>query len=199
MIPSSKWVSRDGPWNPCQRRRVDGMRKIFDLASHELKWSQPSAMKEEFELRTASELVATLHFRSSLGSFATAESADGCWTFKRIGFWQSKAGIRQCGSDVDLAIFKNNTWKSGGTLAFANGHQFNATTNFWQTRLGFETETGDPLAGLRYGGVFRRHADVEITAAGRSTAQLPVLVLFGWYLAIMLDRDSSAATASGGA
>ena len=92
----------------------------------------------EYELRTeGGEPAATLRFRSSFGSFATAEGADICWTFKRIGFFQTQVTIRACGSDDDIAHFKNNTWTSGGTLDLADGRTFQATTNFWQTKFGF--------------------------------------------------------------
>lgn len=80
------------------------MPTIAELADQELSWSQRSSLlKREFDLRAGGTLVATLKFRSMLGSFATAEGGDGCWTFKRVGFWQNKATIRSCGSDTNLA------------------------------------------------------------------------------------------------
>ena len=83
------------------------MRRIAELVGQSLKWEQPSALKMNYELRKGDgELAALLHFRSSFGSFATTETADGCWTFKRIGFFQTKVTIRACGSDHDIAIFK---------------------------------------------------------------------------------------------
>ena len=51
-----------------------------------LKWLQPNWLKMEYELHAGEEVVATLRFRSSFGTLATAQSADGCWTFKRVGF-----------------------------------------------------------------------------------------------------------------
>lgn len=52
------------------------MRRIAELVGQSLKWEQPSALKMNYELRTGDgELAALLHFRSSLGSFATAETA----------------------------------------------------------------------------------------------------------------------------
>jgi len=66
------------------------MRKIAELIGQQLKWGQPSAFKMQYELQAGDELAATLRFRSSFGSFATGESADGCWTFKRTGFWQTR-------------------------------------------------------------------------------------------------------------
>lgn len=171
------------------------MQKIAEFGEHGLTWSQPSARKMEYELRSGGTLVATLRFRSSFGTLATAESGDGCWTFKRVGFWQNKASIRACSSDTDLAVFRNNTWQSGGTLQFSDGCRYKATTNSWMTNLQFKTEADEPLVRFDYGGVFRRHAEVEITPLARNTPQVPLLVLFAWYLAIMLDEDDAGVAA----
>ena len=94
------------------------MMKMAELIGRELKWVQPHALKMEYELRAGEMLAATLHFRSSFGSFATATSADGSWTFKRVGFWQTRVTVRTSGTETDLAVFRNNTWSGGGTLEF---------------------------------------------------------------------------------
>jgi hypothetical protein len=173
------------------------MQKIAQLGSHPLKWIQPKALQEAYELRssvsTGDDPVATLRFRSAFGTLARAESSDGCWTFKRVGFWQNKATVRACEGDSDLAVFKNNTWNDGGTLEFADGRIFKATTNAWMTRFEFQTETEQLLLRFKYEGVFRLSAMVEIQPLAYSLVELPLLVLFGWYLAVMLYHDSSAA------
>lgn len=53
------------------------------------------------------------------------------------------------GSGNDIAIFKNNTWSGDGTLELADGRTFQAATNFWQTKFGFETESGEKLIEFR--------------------------------------------------
>jgi hypothetical protein len=171
------------------------MQKIVHAAGPGLTWSQVGAFSLEHELRAGETLVATLKFRSPWGTFATAESGDGCWTFKRVGFWQNRAGIRACGSDVDVAVFENNTWANGGTLHFPDGRRFKATTSFWRTSFTFQTEGDEPLVHFRYGGVFRRKADVELTPAASRVPYVPLLVLFGWYLTVMLDQDAASAGA----
>jgi hypothetical protein len=173
------------------------MKKITSLMDRELKWVQPNTFKLEYELRADDELAATLRFRSSFGSLATAESADGCWTFKRVGFWQTRATVRHCGADVDIATFKNNTWKGGGTLELPDGRKFLANTNFWQTQYEFKTETGEKLFGYRnIGGVLNLSAQVQIEPQVISLPELPWMVMLGWYLALMLHRDSAAAAAT---
>ena len=100
------------------------MKKISELIPCDLKWIQPSTFRMLYELRANAELAGTLGFRSAFGTFATGESGDGCWTFKRVGFFQTRATIRVCGEADDLAIFRNNTWSGGGTLEVRGGEKF---------------------------------------------------------------------------
>ncbi len=171
------------------------MLKIAQLATYPLKWMQPS-MKMEYSLVSGETPVASLNFRSSWGTLATAESGDGCWSFKRIGFWQNRANIRECGSENDVAIFTNNTWKQGGTLEFAGGGVFKATTNFWMTRLEWLDLNDEPLMRFNIGGFFKHSAEIEILPVAARLPELPLLVLFGWYLILMLYRDSAATAAA---
>jgi len=164
---------------------------IAEAIGRELKWVQPSAWKMEYELRADDELIATLRFRSSWGTFATAESADGCWTFKRIGFWQTKATIRACGSDTELALFKNNTWSGGGTLEFADGRKLLASTNGWRTTFEFKSETGETLVRFKSGGFVHLSATVEIQPDSAGMTELPWIVMLGWYLTVMMYLDTA--------
>lgn len=146
----------------------------------------------EYELRTrGGELAATLRLRSSFGSFATAESADGCWTFKRVGFWRTKVTVRPCGSDAEIAIFKNNTWSGGGTLELLDGRTFQATNNCWQTRFGFETQAGEKLIEFESSGLLHLSASVAIEPNAVSMAELPLMVMLGCYLVVMMNMDAA--------
>ena len=173
------------------------MKRIAELVARELKWVQPHTFKMEYELHVEDELAATLRFRSSFGSLATAESADGCWTFKRVGFWQTRVTIRACGTDTDIAIFKNNTWSGGGTLEFPDGRKFRANTNFWLTRYGFNTEADEALFGYRnIGGMLHLSAAVDIQPRAAHIPEIPWMVMLGWYLTAMIHMDSAAAAAA---
>jgi len=171
------------------------MLRISQLVGHPLEWKQPT-LRMEYELLTGETLAATLKFRSAWGTLAYAESGDGSWTFKRIGFWQNRASIREAGSEEDLAIFTNSTWRQGGTLEFSSGGSYRATTNFWMTRMEWQTEDEEPLITFHVGGFFRQSAEVEIHARAAYLPDLPLLVLFGWYLVLMLHRDASASSAA---
>ena len=172
------------------------MKRIRDVAGQDLVWSQPRTLKSFYELRAGDNLVATLTFRTGLGSLATAESADGIWTFKRVGFFKPTVTIRAQGSDVDLAVFRNNTWRGGGTLDLPSGRQLLATTNFWQTRYEFMTSDDRPLLTYRRTPAFLHlSAAVDIHDPAAAVDELPWLVMLGWYLKVLLHRDASGAAA----
>lgn len=167
------------------------MKKLIEMMGSELEWTQPSGFKLNYELRAGGDLVATLHFRSSFGSFATAETADECWTFKRVGFWRARVTVRLRGAEDDLAIF-HIAWNGTGTLEFPDGRRVRASTNLWQTRYGLESEEGGKLVNFDVGGVFRHSAKVTIDPSATGREELPLLVTLGWYLAILMQQDAAA-------
>jgi hypothetical protein len=169
------------------------MRRIAQLIGYELKWEQPSLLKMEYNLNTGDDLVGTLRFRSSFGTLATGESGDGCWTFKRVGFFRTKVTIRDCGSDLDIAAFKDNTWSGGGTLELPDGRKFLATTNFWQTQFDIKADTGEPLIHFGSGGLMRLSAVVTMEPQAASVPELPWMVMLGWYLMVMMHMESASA------
>jgi hypothetical protein len=176
------------------------MKPLRDLVGRELKWTQPRAMKREFELMDDGETVAQLHFRSSFGSFATAESAGESWTFKRVGFWQTRVTICPAGTDGEIASFRNNTWNAGGTLELADGRQFRANTNFWGSAYEFRNEAEEPLVRFRkVGGVLHLSSMVEILPAAAALPELPWMVALGWYLAVKMHDDASGVAAAAAA
>ncbi len=173
------------------------MMNLAELVGHELKWIQPHAMKMEYELRTGDGVAATLRFRSSFGSFATATSADGIWTFKRVGFWQTRVTIRASETETDLAIFRNNTWSGGGTLELTDGRKYLANTNFWLTQYEFKTEKGESLVSYKnIGGMLHLSSVTQIHALAKDIPEMPWIVLLGWYLTVMMHMDSAAVAAT---
>lgn len=170
------------------------MQKMPLRSEQALQWRQPHMFKMEYELCANEELVATLRFRSSFGTLATAQSADGCWTFKRVGFFQTHVTVRACESEIDLAVFRNNTWKGGGTLILPDGREYLVTSNFWQTDYGFKTAGGESLVNFKTKmGLLHHSTEVEILPAGENLPELPWMILLGWYLAVMMSNDATTA------
>jgi hypothetical protein len=172
------------------------MKRIAEVIDRALEWTQPSALKMHYELRADHEIAATLRFRSLVGSLATAESADGCWTFKRVGFFQTRVSVRACGEESEIAYFKPNTWKSGGTLELPDGKETLVTTNVWHTKLEFRTESGQTILQFKSGGLIHLSATVDVNPDVYGAGEPAWLMMLGWYLIIMMYMDSAAITAA---
>lgn len=125
------------------------------------------------------------------------ETADGIWTFKRIGFWQTRATVRKEGADTDLAVFEHDTWSGGGTLTLADGRKIQVTTNFWRSRIECLWEDGDVLFRYHTEGFLQLGASLELLPAGANVPELPWLLAFGWYLVVMTQHDAATAAVIG--
>jgi hypothetical protein len=172
------------------------MPAIGQLAGQRLRWVQPSGWSMKYRLEADAQPVASLEFRSLLGSFATGESEDGAWTFKRTGFLRTSVTIRKRGEDADVARFANSTWSGGGTLHLPDGRALRASTNLWHSQIVFETEAGERLLTFSGGGILHLSTEVEIEPAGAKMPELPWIVMLGCYLVVMLRSDSGAAAAA---
>jgi hypothetical protein len=168
------------------------MRHLADVIHSELHWKQPRLFESSYELVAGDERVATLSFRSTFGSFATAQTAEGSWTFKRVGFWRTRATVRVEGAPDDLAVFENDTWSGGGSLTIAGGPSIRVWTSFSQSRIELQLEDGTVLFRYRAEGIMRHGAEVTIEPAGARSRDLPWLIAFGWYLAVMMQHDAAA-------
>jgi hypothetical protein len=171
------------------------MKRITDFKGIRMQWKQPHLTTSAYELKSNDELLATLKFNSAFGSLATGECADGKWTFKRVGFLNTHVSIRVAGTENDIAVFRNSTWSQGGTLEFPDGRRFNANSNFWHSKFEFTDENGEPIVRFTNIGGFKLHAELEILSAAGGLAQLPWIIILGWYLTVMMFHNDSAVAA----
>jgi hypothetical protein len=168
---------------------------LGQLVGYSLTWTQPDTFKSEYELQNLGEKVALLRFKSLWGSLATAESASGNWTFKRIGFWEPQVTIRPLGSETNIAVYTNKTWQNGGTLQLQDGRKFLASLNFWATQFEFKTEQDQPfLRYSRIGGMLHLSSQMEILPAAAGLNELPWMAILGWYLTVLSHQETAAAT-----
>ncbi len=171
------------------------MDKIANFVGRPLQWDQASVFKAHYELRSGEILIATLQFRSMWRTLATAQSADGCWTLQRVGFWHTRTIVRACDSEEEIATFRNNTWSGGGTLALPDGREYPVHTNIWQTQYELKTPEGDSLIHYRNRGVLRASAEVTIFPNAKDLPELPWMVLLGWYTILITQKESVDAAA----
>lgn len=172
-------------------------------SSASLEWTQPKTFQNRYELRSGENLVATLEFPKAFGSLANAIAADGRWTFKRVGFFNTRITVRLEGQEDELAVYHPKWTGTEGRLQFASGEAYTwKVANFWATQ--FVWLSSDQQVILFRPGVedseisdwFKTQARVEIQPEAGMVKHLSLLVLLGWYLMILKQQDDVAATAA---
>lgn len=169
------------------------MKSISAATSRPLRWNRLRWYKKDFELRAGDDPVGKLSFRSLWSYRASATSADGTWTLKRIGFWRPVITVRVSGSDADFAVFRYKRWMDGGTLEFRDGRTFRITDKRWATRFEVLSDRDDALMSLRASAWTDRTAEVELGPETTRLPELSLLLLFGWYLAVLTREEAAGA------
>lgn len=159
-----------------------------------LVWTQPKALRREYELANGDELVGHLRFEKSCGSLATAEVASQNWTFKREGFLHPRVTVRAPNSDINLAVFRPS-WSGGGVLEFPGGRQIRwCHTSFWRSEWSFvEGEDRQLLLFKQHEGFIKISARLECDPADGASSDLPMLAALGWYLMLLTAQDAAVA------
>ncbi len=182
------------------------MQPMASFVRTPLYWVQPKTFDRWFELRAGDQVVATLGWETSCGSLARGSTAQGSWTFKRVGFLNPRVTVRQSGSEIDVAVFWPR-WLGDGTLELASGAVFRwQSTNFWGTDWMFSAGDGTPLLALKEGSkegklsdMFKTQSLVEIHPEAYDVPDIGLLVLVGWYLMILRQDDAAAGAAAAAA
>ena len=160
------------------------MKRLADLGGLlSLKWTQRSLFHLAFELREVDEIVATLTFRDL--SFATAETAEGTWTFE-CAFLPAKVTVHAA-DHAEIASYR------GETLTLADGRVWLARSDFFTHDFELLNEKDEPL--VKYQQVeylFRLSSYMVITPEGAALAELPWLAMLGWCIVAGSAAEASA-------
>jgi hypothetical protein len=179
------------------------LQKLSELNHLRVEWSQPRTLDRYFELHAGGVLLSTLTFRSAWGTLATAESGEGRWSFKRVGFLNPRLTIRVNDQEPDLAIYQPKFW-GDGVLTFTNGESFAwKPVNFWSTEWAFINSAGQRVLHFMPGiedqkltDLFKTQVTVELEALTPGRELLPILLPLGMYLIILHNDDTAAAAAA---
>lgn len=173
------------------------MKTIREVGDRPLRWTRPSMLTRQYELVSGSEVVGGLKWESMFGSLATAETAEGDWTFKRAGFVSPRVTVRRPGSEEDLAVLRVG-FKGDGLLHGPGRTNYQwQRTSFWRPEFAFATETGRLLISFDPDFSLLKHAaTVKLEPEALPLEDLPLLVTLGWYLMLLLSEEAAGVTAS---
>jgi hypothetical protein len=118
---------------------------------------------------------------------------EGDWIFSRNGFWRSKAIVRRYEDGPEVASAGTRGFTKGA-IELADGGQYHARLNFWQTKLELRSTDGTLLLSMHRSATFRFVADVKLEPAIRSSGVPAWLSSFCWYLWIGWHQDAADAS-----
>jgi hypothetical protein len=163
-----------------------------------LRWIQPDVHQRLFELRERDRLHARLRIERPSGTLATGESAEGAWTFKRVGFLNPRVTARAPASLEDVGVF-TPAWGGGGSFAMARGKTMRWTPGaLFGPSAQLLRPDGLILAlfhtvkqGLSVTDLFRTEADVEILDPAWHEPDLSLFLVWTWYLMILAYHEET--------
>jgi YD repeat-containing protein len=174
------------------------MKSFEDANLKTLKWEQSGRLSSR--LVADGQTTATLTWAKSWGSLATGESADGEWTFKRLGFLRPRVVVREAGSDSDLAVL-SISWVGEGAVVFSDGEAFQfKRSGFWHPEWSMSDSRGARLLSLKPDmGRKKKKADVEVGDSDVLSKRISLLAILGWYVIILIsdyDYDGGGSIAA---
>ena len=163
-----------------------------------LVWSQPRAFSHEYRLTAGDRILATLRWPKTFGSLAEGRIGEDMWTFKRVGFWRPSVTIRRPETlEQDVARFVMD-WRRGD-LILPGGVRYRwDQVSFWKAEWAFFDAAGkDRLVEfVPENRFFKMSMGVRMHPAAEEGADLPLLLVLGWYLLVMASQDDAAAAAT---
>ena len=151
-------------------------------------------IKPRAELLDATgKTIGSIEWMKWTGTLASANVADRRWSFKRVGFLQTRVVVRTDKSDQDLAVF-HPTWISTGQLILASGKSYQLHSKGLMQAHKYWTMTGSPERLVQYqitSWLSNSKADVEMTTAIGTDHDSDLLLMLGWYLQVMANQDAA--------
>ena len=174
------------------------MESLSNYAGRELIWAPARTAKRTYELRVDDHILATLSQPSAWRQNRVAVSADGRWSFARVGFFRQRLVIADADTGAEVASMSSQDWKRQGTLTMPDGRRYEwRNGSFWGSKWAWLDESGQPVMHFKQFGSFRLQCAVVIEPQAASDPRLTFLAALGWYLMLLAHQDSVvAATAA---
>jgi hypothetical protein len=158
-----------------------------------LKWTQRSSKQDE--LASDKDIFGIISWSTWWSSLATAQSAEGRWTFKRVGFLHQRITVREPGREANLCVVQV-AWNGEATLNILGRGAFRWVPNVWHRRWVLRGPDDKEVMNVTLSGFVNVSGAVRIDSKWLSDPMLPLLALLGWYLIMLVVSEDATVTAS---
>ncbi len=173
--------------------------RVHELIGRDIRWERTKDRGEHYQLLVDNQQVAALSWTSQWrNDKAQADIPSGSFRFERQGFWSQRIVIYDQHSE-ERGVYVPN-WKGGGRLELSSGDVY-----FWRARgwmfssYQWLNKDEKPLIDFAVKtGWFKMSTELGFMATGIKPENVDLLVVFGWYLAILAYKDAATTAAAGG-
>jgi hypothetical protein len=171
------------------------MGRIVEYVGNELVWAQIDKTMG-WELRDKETVIGSLAAEGNFLSNASGKCEDGAWKFKRVGALKANISILGMNGEMEIALFKKNAFNRNGSILINKEKKFTINANFLMSEYNLTREK-EPILNLSDVTRFPiLSSKVKMAPNVMNIPELPWLVLFSWYLAIMQHFDLAFNTAA---
>jgi hypothetical protein len=154
-------------------------------------WTRPKMLRRRYELHAGPALLARLESRATLRSDTLVESATGRWRMRHEGLFRGRVRIIHEGHAGDAAVYQPR-WFGAGDVTTARGDVLHwRRADFWGRR--WEMVDSGGLARVTFSrspAFFSLDVRVDVGLHARGDSELEPLVLLGFYLLLLMVRQS---------
>lgn len=171
------------------------MKPFAEAAEPRWAWSRPRLFTRRHELHSGEDLLATLEARTPLGSAMVAHTAGGHWRLHHVGLLRGQVRVTREQAAEPAVTFRPG-WFGAGTVETAGGQALRwHRADFWGRTWALVDAGGLTRVTFQRGpGLFRADTHVLVADPARRDPELEPLVLLGFYLIVLMARQSHAVT-----
>lgn len=169
------------------------MRPLLEVRDREWVWTRPKLLSRHWELRAGDEVVATLESVGWLGLRMAGETSAGRWDLRHVGLFRGRAVARREGEETVRLVFRPRWFGAGEIECAGGGVLLWKRADMWGRRWHVLDADGHvQLEFTRRPAFLKNSIAVTATDAACKRAELPDLVLLGFFLLRMLERQAHA-------
>lgn len=170
------------------------MKSLLDVRDREWVWARPKLLSRHWDLRAGDDVVATLESRGWLGVRMAGANASGRWDLRHEGLFRGRTVVRREGEQAEHLVFRPR-WFGAGEIHCAGGTVLPwKRADMWGRRwLVLDADGHVQLEFTRRPAFFKSSTAVAASDAGCKRPEMPELVLLGFFLLRMIERQAHAA------
>lgn len=172
------------------------MESLFDVGVTSLEWVQLEDPWQYF-LRSGEKEFAYLNLRAGPDVLGSAETADGSWTFKRVGLGKPCITVRVPDSDTDAAVYRSVLGDGDLTLPDGRSYTWKEDWSDFEAGRAFCDAAGSKVLRFsdlrmkRRRGVPRTQIKLELVEPASGGQYLPMLACLGTCLWVQGKESTS--------